>query len=246
MSRWKPDRHAPALRNARLREGLSQKEIGLRVGVTQPTVGNWELARSVPPDKTIDKLERIFGLFTNDQYDEDDSAPSALGAWVNKRRVAKGWTVPELARQANVTAATIYNIESGRTSNLQKRTVRSLEKALGERLSNDTKKEIAENASIEGVGEFLDFDPYDEVNLPTTGGIYVLYDVSERPIYVGMASKIKSRIRDHKDKFWFRKPIVETASFVEITDDKQRREIERLLIKFLKSNAVINQQNVDR
>ncbi len=246
MARWNPEKHGPVLRTARLREDLSQAEVGKRVGVSQPTVGYWEQGKRAPSDEQIMLLERLLGPLASDTAPEEEPGASLLGAWVNKKRVAKNWTVPELARQAAVSPSTIYNIESGRTSNLQKQSVESLEKAFGEKLPQDTKEEIARSANVEGIGEFTDFDPYDENNLPTSGGIYVLYDVSERPIYVGMASNISSRIRSHKDKFWFRKPIVETASFVTILDEKRRREIETLLIKFLRSNAVINQQNVDR
>ena len=80
----------------------------------------------------------------------------------------------------------------------------------------------------------------------SAGGICVCYDISDRPIYVGQGSSIKTRIRDHSDKFWFGPPIVETGSYVQIDDKDLRVKVETLLIKFLKSNAVINKQSVER
>jgi hypothetical protein len=81
---------------------------------------------------------------------------------------------------------------------------------------------------------------------PTGAGIYVLYDVSDRPIYVGQGLRISVRLRDHQEKFWYRAPIVKYAAYASIDNKQLREQIERVLIKFLKSNAVLNQQNVDR
>ncbi len=71
-------------------------------------------------------------------------------------------------------------------------------------------------------------------------------DISDRPIYVGQGQRIATRLRDHHEKFWFRPPIVQNAAYVGIDNKLLREQIERVLIKFLKSNAVLNQQNVDR
>jgi hypothetical protein len=91
-----------------------------------------------------------------------------------------------------------------------------------------------------------DFDPYDDRNLPSVAGVYVFYDVSERPIYVGKAATISNRVKEHKDKFWFKFPIVDHAAYIPVSDEKVRHQIEQVLIKFLKSNAVINRQSVER
>jgi excinuclease UvrABC nuclease subunit len=96
------------------------------------------------------------------------------------------------------------------------------------------------------MGSLEDFDPHDDEDLPTEPGIYVLYDISQRPVYVGEGKNVRKRIRDHQEKFWFKRPIVETASWIRVADDTLRLQIETLMIKFLKSNAVINKQNVDR
>ena len=74
----------------------------------------------------------------------------------------------------------------------------------------------------------------------------MLYDISERPVYVGEGGNVRRRIRDHEEKFWFKRPIVESASWIAVEDSDLRLKIEKTLIKFLKSNAVINKQNVDR
>lgn len=106
--------------------------------------------------------------------------------------------------------------------------------------------ERGEGATIEGVGRFINFDPYDGKRLPDRPGVYVFYDISDRPIYVGEAQSIAHRIRQHHERFWFKPPIVQTASYVQIADVKLRKQIEAILIKFLKRNAVLNKQHVDR
>ena len=64
--------------------------------------------------------------------------------------------------------------------------------------------------------------------------------------YVGESSDLKRRLREYNEKFWFKRPIVEGASFIAIKDSKLRQQIEIILIRFLKSNAVLNKQHVDR
>lgn len=103
-----------------------------------------------------------------------------------------------------------------------------------------------QHANPMNFGEPLEFDPYDPNNYPTVGGIYVLYDISQRPLYIGQGRSIDKRLKDHNDKFWFRSPIVETGSYVQIDNQSLRKKVEAVLIKFLKSNAVINKQHVHR
>lgn len=91
-----------------------------------------------------------------------------------------------------------------------------------------------------------DFDPHSDDDFPREPGVYVLYDISDRPVYVGKSGNIRDRVRGHVDKFWYRSPIVEHAAYVRVDDSILRGQLEETLIKFLKSNAVINQRLVDR
>lgn len=177
---------------------------------------------------------------------ESDARQSAIGAWVNKRRQEKGLSVAELAAKAGLSLLAIYRIESGQTENPRQETLAKIQKALGAALEHDAQEVAREDATIEGLGELVDFDPNDVDDRPDVSGVYVLYDISNRPIYVGMSENIRTRLRDHSEKFWFKRPIVEAGSFIEIRDAKLRRQMETLLIKFLKSNAVLNRQNVER
>src|SRR5439155_15169621 len=171
---------------------------------------------------------------------------SAFGIWLNKVRAQKGLTVVELANKAGVSIPTIYNLESGRIDNPQEKTRKRLVEALGETLPTETVKATEDAANIEGIGNLVDFDPHDEDGLPTGPGVYVFYDISQRPIYVGESSNLTTRLRTYNDKFWFKRPIVEYGSYIKISDTSLRKQIEKILIKFLKANAVLNKQHVER
>ena len=239
------------LRRARIRNAMIQAELGEKVGVTGAAVSHWETGRVVPTKVQKDKLKNILGGWAAEKQEDENGenvefGPSPFAAWLTKTRLKKKLSVPEVAEAAGLSAAALYNIEAGRITNPRSETVRKLEQALGTKLEEEVKKEIRDEATIEGFGELLDFDPHENDDLPSVAGIYVLYDISERPVYVGQASDIKRRIREHRDKFWFKSPIVHTAAYVKVEEKDLRERVETLLIRFLKSNAVINQRNVDR
>lgn len=163
----------------------------------------------------------------------------------NAREIAK-LSVFELANASGVSQVQIYNLESGRSANPRNETKRRLEKALKTKVPEDVRSEVADEQLIEGLGALTDFDPHDDDDRPAVAGVYVFYDVSDRPVYVGKARNIKARVATHEEKFWFKYPIVNHAAYVEIKDEALRHQVEQVLIKFLKSNAVINRQSVDR
>lgn len=239
------------VQRARIRNAMTQTELGEKVGVSQALIHNWEKGRSTPSPEQKAHLKKLLGSVWTEAHLEAanearSSQPGAVGSWLNRSRVEKNVSVPELAERAGLSAQAIYNIEAGRISNPRAATVKRLEKALGVEIPSEVKDESRDEATIEGVGELVDFDPHEDEDLPSLPGIYVLYDISERPIYVGQGSDIRRRIRDHADKFWFKPPIVETGAYVKINEKELREKVETLLIRFLKSNAVINKQNVDR
>jgi transcriptional regulator with XRE-family HTH domain len=230
------------IRELRVRAGLSQGELAVKVGVSQVTVSNWENAKSNPSSEQAALLGKFLG---SGEVDAISTDASPVAAWVTKSRVSQGFSVPELAEKSGLTPPAIYRIEAGVTRNLRASTRQKLEKVLG-KMPAEAAAEAAEEAAVVGLGSLEDFDPHLDDERPSQPGIYVLYDISERPVYVGEGANVKKRIRDHEEKFWFKRPIVESASWIKVEDDKLRRQMETILIKFLKSNAVINKQNVER
>ena len=133
-------------------------------------------------------------------------------------------TAAQLAEKSGLSVPTIYNIEAGKAQNPRPRTIRLLEKAVGKKFEAEFQKSLKEASTIEGLGEFQDFEPHDEKEWPEESGIYVFYDISDRPVYVGMGTSIATRIADHRDRFWFKRPIVERGAYVPIKDEKLRRQ----------------------
>ena len=237
------------VRRPRIRNSMSQVELAGKIGVTQAAISNCEQGKSSPGNEHKVRLKKILGdVWTkaNTNQTEVTAVPSPIGSWLTHARIRQNMSVPELAEKAGISAMAVYNIEGGRISNPRQETIRKLEAALKTSVPLEAKEESREEARIEGVGELIGFDPHNDDDLPTAPGVYVLYDISERSIYVGQSGDIRKRIRDHRDKFWFKSPIVETGAYVKIDDKAMREKIERLLVRFLKSNAVINTQNVDR
>jgi transcriptional regulator with XRE-family HTH domain len=240
------------LRAARLTEGLSQAQVGEKLHVTGATISNWESGKTKPSDTELKKLQRILGNFdavsnrSTRSGNGDDERPSAFGIWLRKSRDKAGLSVNELAERASVSVPTIYFLEGGRTQLPLEQTRRRLEAALKVEIPEEVTREAAAEQQIEGLGSLTDFDPYDSDDRPKLSGVYVFYDISDRPIYVGQSKNIANRVNSHSDKFWFKRPIVERAAFIEIKPATLRSQIEQILIKFLKSNAVLNKQGVDR
>jgi transcriptional regulator with XRE-family HTH domain len=235
------------IRAARKQNALSQKELASKLEVTQGTISNWEIGKAEPDEEQKEKLQSVLGadIFSLKQTGQAEES-SVLAAWLSKARQEAGLTVGQLAEKSRLSLPTVYNIEAGRAQNPRRRTIDLLEKAVGKKFEQEFQEEVRKASTVEGVGEFQDFDPHDTADWPSEPGIYVFYDISERPVYVGMASDIAARIRGHEDRFWFKRPIVERASYIPVKETKLRKQIETILIKFLKSNAIINKQGVER
>jgi transcriptional regulator with XRE-family HTH domain len=248
MASWFSSR----LRRARLAQGISQGALAEKVGVSQATVSNWEKDKGKPDDTERKKLVQILGRFdtakkaSRSDTDDEISDGNPFGEWLRRAREAADLTVHELSEASGVSVPQIYNLETGRSTNPRPATRTRLEGALDTSVPDDVRTDVEEEQAIEGLGQLTDFDPHDDEDRPTCPGVYVFYDVSQRPIYVGKARSIEKRVKDHEEKFWFKRPIVDSAAYVEIKDQTLRHQVEQVLIKFLKSNAVINKQSVER
>lgn len=236
------------IRTERIVLGLSQATLAERLGVTQATISNWESGKSSPSETQVALLSEFLGVKKpRGRKEISSAAETGYGDWLSATRIAKGLTRAQLAAKSGVSAVQVWNIETGGTSNPRASTRKKLEHALDAKPSEALVEAVREEAEITGVGQFVGFDPHDESDFPSEPGVYVFYDISDRPIYVGESGDIRRRIKnDHTEKFWYRTPIVEKASYVRVEDQKLRRQLENTLIKFLKSNAVINQKQVDR
>ncbi|TKB63209.1 MAG: helix-turn-helix transcriptional regulator, partial [Nitrospira sp.] len=157
------------LYEARIRAGLSQGELAEKLDVAQPTISNWERGKGEPSEQQKKTLRKVLDLNEGKNGIADTSL---LAVWLTKARLAKGWSVPELANSAGLTPPAVYRIESGITRNLREETRKKLENALGVSVPEDTAKELAEEAEVRGLGALEDFDPHLDSDRPSEPGIY--------------------------------------------------------------------------
>jgi transcriptional regulator with XRE-family HTH domain len=158
-----------ALKRARLQAGLSQQELADKIGVQQPYISSWETEKTVPNSDQLKKLRRVIDLEI-----DSEAGPSAIGAWLTRVRTKRGLSIAELAEKAGLSLPTVYNIESGRSPNPHESTIKKLERALNDKVPTETADEAKAEATIEGVGELLDFDPHEQDEWPNQPGVYVL------------------------------------------------------------------------
>ncbi len=181
------------------------------------------------------------------RYERMDEALPPLASWMNEQMSKQDLEPQGLAKKTGLSTPTIQNLITGKTENPTSSTVDKIEEAFGEPIPDETAEDMRQDAEVAGIGQMQSFDPYSDEDLPEGPGVYVFYDITERPVYVGKSTtNVRSRIRSHREKFWFRRRIVETGEYIGSDDGKLIKSIETLLIKFMKSNAVLNRKEVER
>lgn len=237
------------LETARKGERLTQVALAKKLGVSAPTIGNWERAIKPPKNfiQAIDKIEKIIrpirlALPLVDEAENNEI--SELGIWMQVERSKRGWTVHELAKKADVTVQTIKNIESGVSLNPQSSTRTRITDSLEAQVPTSVVSQLRKD-QYAGMFKLSEFDPHSKREvLPKEAGVYVLYDRTGRPAYIGKAKSVRDRIRDHSQKFWFNKSLISShANCVKISDKVLRHGVEQVLIRLMKSHISINNQS---
>lgn len=233
------------MRDVRLSLAMSQEDFGNILEISGSSVSMFEREDTSPIDINEGDPNYIAwsALLSGDES-QLKNLPNPLAAWLKLTRKKGKISVSQLASKSSVDAYDIRAIERGEPpSNTS--LISKLEMALGDKAPTQTSK-TSPNNIIPGVGTLEDFNPHNIDERPLCSGIYVFYDISDRPIYIGESKNIRSRIKQHEEKFWFKPPLVEYAAYINIKDDKLRKGIEQILINFLRSNAVLNKQHVSR
>ena len=174
-----------------------------------------------------------------EEYAEADE-PS-FGDWLNQEMESQGVSIPDLVAKTGISYAGIWNISTGKTYSPRQETRDKLAKALKKKVPVKVQKQIDDNASeIPGL-DWVDFTPSDLQTIPEEGGVYVFYDTTDRPVYVGMSkANVRSRVKDHSTRFWFKEPLVVRGAFLSVPDPDLCVKIEKILIKFLGKHALLN------
>jgi len=172
---------------------------------------------------------------------------SAFGDWLRAEMDKQGLSIGVLAERTGITYTGIWNIVKGNTVSPRKETRDKLAAALNEVIPPAVEAEIASQAIPLPGFEWADFTPTDLETVPQASGVYVFYDITDRPVYVGKSSKnVRIRVKDHQTRFWFKSPLVVRGSFLAIADADMCLRIETILIKFLGKHALLNSKGVVR
>ncbi len=166
---------------------------------------------------------------------------SAFGDWLRAEMKKKGMTIPTLSAATEITYKGIWNIVNGVTRSPRPETRKKLADAIQGIVPAEVEAKIESEATpLPGLA-WVDFTPNDLETVPKQGGVYVFYDITDRPVYVGKSDRnVRNRVRDHQTRFWFKYPLVVRGSFLAVADPVLCVQIETVLIKFLGKHALLN------
>lgn len=172
---------------------------------------------------------------------------STFGDWLRREMERQNVSIPDLVAKTGITYPGIWNIVKGNTASPRQETREKLARALDEQVPLEIEKQIEiEATSVPGL-TWVDFTPSDLETIPQTGGVYVFYDITDRPVYVGMSkNNVRNRVKDHQTRFWFKEPLVVRGALLTISDGDLCSKIEVILIKFLGKHALLNSRGVIR
>lgn len=180
---------------------------------------------------------------------DDNSSPEVgwedeepvFGDWLKDEMGKQNVSIAELVARSGITYAGVWNIVNKKTKSPRAETRAKLADALNIVVPAEVEQQVAKEAtSISGL-TWTDFTPSDLQTIPQSGGIYVFYDVTDRPVYVGMSkANVRYRVKDHQTRFWFKEPLVVRGAFLEVADAELCLKIETILIKFLGKHALLN------
>lgn len=69
------------IKKARLKAGLTQKEVAEKMGIKQPNYGQWERGIRKPKQETLEKLAEIFSTTTDELTGRQDGLEKLVGAF---------------------------------------------------------------------------------------------------------------------------------------------------------------------
>jgi transcriptional regulator with XRE-family HTH domain len=230
------------LRAKRLESSLSQADVGIQIGRSGPTIGNWERGKCLPSEQDLSALVNIFGPMDES---EDVVDGSELGQWLRSERINQKLSIQQMSDISGVSAPTIRNIENGRNTTPHVSTIEKLEQGL--QLAYVRTLEPASESLVKEflpVGDLQGFDPYNEETWPVEPGIYFLKLRTGAPCYVGEGQCISKRLREHYQKHWYRSPTVESAAYMKVEDRMTRKSLEKTLIQLLSRDLLVNKQHI--
>lgn len=172
---------------------------------------------------------------------------ASFGDWLSKEMDTRNISITQLAELTGLTYAGIWNIVKGNTKAPRIGTREKITKVIGVAVPPDVANAVERQSEALPGFEWVDFTPSDLETVPEAAGVYVFYDVTDRPVYVGKSkTNVRSRVKDHQTRFWFKEPLVVRGAFLAVPDAELCLKIEGALIKFLGKHALLNVKGANR
>lgn len=161
--------------------------------------------------------------------------------WLNLQMEAKSLTAQQLAKIVGCHPTTVSSILTRRIENPSNEMMAKIRVALNEEVPASIVRELHERKSFADKEDVWDdFNPHDHDSIPNKPGVYALFSPTDAVMYVGMAKNVRARISSHRDKKWFLPEIIEYGMLFYSDDENERKKIEDILIKFLRTRAWLN------
>ena len=87
-----------AIKSLRLRAGMQQKEVALAVGVSRPTVSEWEHQKKDPTGERLKKLAKLFNVSTGVVL-AMEPIPSSVPESLDSDEARELWELREAVRR---------------------------------------------------------------------------------------------------------------------------------------------------
>lgn len=197
-----------------------------------------------PSDQMMNRLrdavdEIRFGQ--PEQHKENNEPGVDFVAWLSLQMEAKSLSNQRLAKLVGCHPTTVSSILARRIENPSNEMMAKIRMALNEEVPASIVRELHERKSFENKEDVWDdFNPHDHDSIPNKPGVYALFSPTDAVMYVGKAQNVRSRISSHRDKKWFLSEIIEYGMLFYSDDEDERKKIEDILIKFLRTRAWLN------
>lgn len=164
-----------------------------------------------------------------------------FSAWLGLQMEAKSLNNQRLAKLVGCHPTTVSSILDGRIENPSNEMMTKIRMALNEEVPASIVQELHERKTFANKDDvWNDFNPHDHGSIPNKPGVYALFSPTDAVMYVGKAQNVRSRISNHRDKKWFLPEIIKYGMLFHSDDDNERKKIEDILIKFLRTRAWLN------
>jgi transcriptional regulator with XRE-family HTH domain len=197
-----------------------------------------------PSEQMMIRLKDAVSEFKNGQpiqRPEKEETNVDFVNWLSLQMEAKSLSNQHLAKLVGCHPTTVSSILNRRIENPSNEMMAKIRIALNEEVPTEIVRELHEQKSFDNREDVWDdFNPHDLESVPNKPGVYALFSPTDAVMYVGMAQNVRSRIANHREKKWFLPEIIEYGMLFYSDDHRERKKIEDILIKFLRTRAWLN------